>query len=97
MEAIVTQQLLDLLGHKPSELELDRAALELARIEYPELDTNHYLGLLDRHAFEIANRARDLSDGESFVETANAYLFGELNLRGNNENYYDPGNSFLNC
>ncbi len=72
------------------------AALEIARIEYPDLDPAQYLQLLDRHAFEIATRADDLSDGRNFVETANAYLFGELRLEGNNTNYYSAENSCLN-
>ncbi len=100
MEVTSAQQLLDLLGRKPNDLELDVAALEIARIEYPDLDPAQYLHLLDRHAFEIATRADDLSDGRNFVETANAYLFGQpgvdLGLRGNNNNYYSAENSCLN-
>ena len=100
MEVTSAQQLLDLLGRKPNDLELDVAALEIARIEYPDLDPARYLHLLDRHAFEIATRADDLSDGRNFVETANAYLFGQpgvdLGLRGNNNNYYSAENSCLN-
>ncbi len=96
MEATSAQQLLDLLGRKPTDVELDVAALEIARIEYPDLDPAQYLQLLDRHAFEIATRADDLSDGRNFVETANAYLFGELRLEGNNTNYYSAENSCLN-
>lgn len=75
---------------------LDRAALEIARIEYPALDIEKWVAELDRHAFTIAGRAEDLADGRSFVEAANAYLFGELGLAGNKDNYYDPANSCLN-
>ncbi|MCU1325073.1 MAG: hypothetical protein JWN34_443 [Bryobacterales bacterium] len=96
MEAPSTRKLLDLLGRKPTDLELDSAALEIARIEDPELDASQYINLLDQHAFEIAIRAEDLSDGRNFVETANAYLFGELAFRGNQEDYYSADNSFLN-
>jgi tetratricopeptide (TPR) repeat protein len=100
VEVTSAQQLLDLLGRKPNDLELDVAALEISRIEYPDLDPAQYLHLLDRHAFEIAIRADDLSDGRNFVETANAYLFGQpgvdLGLRGNNNNYYSAENSCLN-
>jgi regulator of sirC expression with transglutaminase-like and TPR domain len=88
--------LLDLLGRRPSAIELDRAALEIARIEYPDLDPNRYIAELDRHAAAIADRAHDLDDGERFVETASAYLFGELALRGNQEDYYNAGNTCLN-
>ena len=97
VEATSAQQLLDLLGRKPTDVELDVAALEIARIEHPELDIAHYLGMLDEHAFQIATRADDLSDGPNFVETANAYLFGEAGFRGNHELYYASDNSCLNC
>jgi regulator of sirC expression with transglutaminase-like and TPR domain len=91
-----TQSLRDLLGRRPSRIELDRAAIEIARIEYPDLDADACITELDDLAFAIAERAHDLSNGEHFVETANAYLFGEAGFRGNNENYYDPANSCLN-
>ncbi len=90
------QLLLDLLAGKPSDMNLDAAAMELARIEYPDLDAGHYIAELDRHAFAIADRAQDLNDGERFVEAANSYLFGDLALKGNQENYYTADNSFLN-
>ena len=88
--------LLDLLSNQPSTIELDRAALELARIQYPELDPSPWIAELDRHALEIADRARDLSDGQRFIETANEYLFGEAGFRGNQHDYYSADNSCLN-
>jgi len=90
------QSLVDLLAGRPSGIELERAALEIARIEYPDLDASPVIAQLDRHAFAIAERARDLSDGRSFVAAANDYLFGELGFRGNDEDYYNPDNSCLN-
>lgn len=90
------QSLLDLLGRRPTGIELDRAALEVARIEHPDLDAGRWIAELDRYAAEIADRAHDLSDGENFITTTNAYLFGELGFRGNSDDYYNPDNSFLN-
>jgi len=90
------QSLLDLLARRPSRIELDQAALEIARIEYPDLDADACINELDRHALAIAERAHDLSDGRSFVETANEYLFVEAGFRGNEDDYYNPDNSCLN-
>jgi regulator of sirC expression with transglutaminase-like and TPR domain len=90
------QSLLDLLARRPSKIELDRAALEIARIEYPDVDADACISELDRHAFAIAERARDLSNGRSFVEAANEYLFVEAGFRGNENDYYNPDNSCLN-
>jgi len=91
-----TQLLIDLLAGKPSKIELDAAALEIARIEYPDLDANAAKAELDRHAIAIAERAHDLSNGQDFVETANEYLFREAGFSGNQEDYYNPENSCLN-
>jgi regulator of sirC expression with transglutaminase-like and TPR domain len=91
-----TQSLLDLLARRPSRIELDRAALEIARIEYPDLDATACITELDHHALAISDRARDLSDGRSFVEAANEYLFVEAGFRGNEDDYYNPDNSCLN-
>ncbi len=90
------QSLLDLLARRPSRIELDRAALEIARVEYPDLDADACINDLDHHALAIAERARDLSDGRSFVEATNEYLFVEAGFRGNENDYYNPENSCLN-
>jgi regulator of sirC expression with transglutaminase-like and TPR domain len=86
----------DLLGRRPSTIELDRAALEIARLEYPNLDAGPTIAELDRYAATIADRCQDLSDGPQFVQTANRFLFGELGLKGNDDDYYNPENSYLN-
>jgi regulator of sirC expression with transglutaminase-like and TPR domain len=96
VEVSDTELLKDLLARRPSAIELDRVALEIARLEHPELDAGRFIAELDRYAFEIAVRADDLSDGPRFVEAANDYLFRELGLRGNNDDYYHPDNSCLN-
>ena len=49
---------------------MNRAALAIAGIEYPDLYAGRYVALLDYHAAAIADRTSDLSDGERFVEAA---------------------------
>jgi len=96
MSESYAQSLRDLLGRRPSRIEIDSAALEIARIEYPDLDAGACIAQLDNHALAIADRARDLSDGRGFVEAANNYLFREAGFRGNEEDYYNPANCCLN-
>jgi len=91
-----TEALIELLAGRSDEMELDRAALALARVEYPALDAEAAVAQLDHHALAIAERAHDLSDGLCFVETASAYLFGTGGFRGNQADYYNPDNSCLN-
>jgi regulator of sirC expression with transglutaminase-like and TPR domain len=85
-----------LLVGQDDAMELDEAALNLATIEFPELDFSPTLHALDRFANDIAERCPDLSDGREFVRAANAYLFQEVGLRGNADDYYNPRNSCLN-
>ena len=91
------QRLLDALtGRSEDDPGLDRAALELARIEYPGLDAGPFLAVLDSHAHALSQRLAGGTRGAHYVEAANQYLFGELGFTGNSGNYYDPRNSCLN-
>ena len=73
--------------------DLGRAALAIARIEYPALDPDPHLSRLD--ALAAAARPR-LPGGPTAGAALAAHLFGEGGFRGNPEEYYDPRNSFLN-
>jgi regulator of sirC expression with transglutaminase-like and TPR domain len=90
------QHLLDLLTGRSEEPCLDRAALEMARIEYPSLDIEPFIGILDAYAAELNKRLAGGSGGRGYVDAANEYLFGELGFTGNSAHYYDPRNSCLN-
>ena len=83
------------------------AALMIARVEYPELDAWRYVGQLDvigREAcrrLAIAAQPTDTphdvdADRYAKVIALNGYLFGELRFVGNEADYEDPRNSFLN-
>jgi len=88
--------LLELIAGRDVSMPLDRAALELARIECPELDAEAFLTLLDSHAAELSARLGGARDGLTYVTEANRYLFEDLGFRGNTNDYYDPRNSCLN-
>lgn len=75
---------------------LDRAALELATIQFPDLQFEPCLDRLNEIASHLGDRLRNFNDGREFVEKAQRYLFEELGFRGNEENYFDPLNSCLN-
>lgn len=69
-------------------------ALEIARVEYPELDFVRCRGQVDAFADEARGRMK--SGGRRGVERFNAYFFDELGFHGNAEDYYDPRNSYMN-
>jgi regulator of sirC expression with transglutaminase-like and TPR domain len=83
------------------------AALMIARIENPKLEAGPYLDQLDALGREARRRvqtagtrsdAPPLVDPERYasVMALNDYLFGELHFVGNDVQYEDPRNSFLN-
>jgi regulator of sirC expression with transglutaminase-like and TPR domain len=75
-----------------SEIDLARAALAIARCEYPELDTDAYLAHLDA----LARQARGAADPIGQLHRLREYLFEEQGFAGNAEDYADPRNSYLN-
>jgi regulator of sirC expression with transglutaminase-like and TPR domain len=80
----------------PSGSRLDRAALELACIQFPGLDPGPCLNQLTDFASQLGDRLRNFNDGRDFVEKAQRYLFGELGFHGNEAAFFDPRNSCLN-
>lgn len=73
---------------------LAELALHLARDEYPDLDVEAYLSELAAMAREAENYVR--GDLEARVHGLCRYLFHEMGFRGNDREYYDPRNSYLN-
>jgi len=76
-------------------IDLIRAALFIARTEYPNLDIEVYAARMEQLARRVAALVPH-PDPQPALAALNRVLFEELNLRGNREDYYDPRNSFLN-
>lgn len=79
-----------------SELRLDRAALLIAAGEYPELDIAHWLARLDEIAARVSSRLPPAAGSREVAHALRHYLFDELGFHGNEADYYDPRNSYLN-
>jgi regulator of sirC expression with transglutaminase-like and TPR domain len=77
-------------------IDLGRAALAIARTEYPQLDSDLYLALLQALAQRVRARLTRNPTAPETIHVLNAVIFGEEHFRGNVEDYYDPRNSFLN-
>ncbi|MGH9559756.1 MAG: SirB1 family protein [Bryobacteraceae bacterium] len=75
---------------------LDRAALDLARIQFPDLEAEPFLDRLNELASQLGDRLRNFNDGRDFVETAQRFLFKEMGFHGNEDDYFDPLNACLN-
>jgi len=84
-----------LVGPMPMGM-LDRAALEIATLEYPDLEIEPWMQVLDAHAAAIAERSPADAPGEAYVQAASRYLFDEQGFAGDTANYFDPRHSCLN-
>ena len=78
------------------EIDLARAALYIAQEEMPNLEVDQYFSQLD----QWAQRVEALLPTERYplrvIQVLNQVLYEELEFKGNQEDYYDPRNSFLN-
>lgn len=77
-------------------IDMARTSLLISRIEYPYLEEYRYLDRLEDMAARVRLRIAGISRPQQRVAEMNQLLFEEEGFRGNSENYYDPGNSFLN-
>lgn len=75
-------------------------ALLIARLEYPRLDLEHYLDVIDRMGVAAAHHIARVAGLDAplaaRVDALNQYLFTEAGFTGNREHYDDPRNSCLN-
>ncbi len=78
------------------EIDLARAALLVAREEYPQLPVAIYLARLDQIAEEVKDRLADETAPLVVLDELTDTLYRRRNLTGNRDAYYDPRNSFLN-
>ncbi|HEX6006723.1 MAG TPA: tetratricopeptide repeat protein, partial [Burkholderiales bacterium] len=73
-----------------------RGALLIAAEQYPELDIEACVGVLDGFAGMLRKRLRPDIGPADALRALNRYMFEELGFHGATEDYYDPRNSFLN-
>jgi regulator of sirC expression with transglutaminase-like and TPR domain len=92
----ISDLLLAEINQSDQDINLARAALYIAQTAYPELDVDSQLQLLNEMAEQVAIRLPPSRYPLLVIRTINDYLYGDLGFVGNNSNYYDPRNSFLN-
>jgi regulator of sirC expression with transglutaminase-like and TPR domain len=78
------------------DLDLEEGAWLLAQTQFPEINMSAYQALFDSYAGDLRERIDFGSGTESIIGTINHYLFTDLGFTGNEQNYYDPDNSYLN-
>jgi regulator of sirC expression with transglutaminase-like and TPR domain len=90
----LTSTLSKLARDQAAPIDPAEVALLLARDEYPDLDVEAHLAELDGMAHEAGAYLR--GDLPARVNGLCRYLFHDMGFRGNQRNYYDPLNSYLN-
>ncbi len=85
---------LSLLGD--DDIPLLRATLMIARDEYPDLDIAAYESQCEAYEEELRPRIDAIDGTQPRLSIINRYLFEELGFSGNQQDYYDPRNSYLN-
>ena len=78
------------------EFDLEAAAWLLAQTQFPEINVEAYQALLDGYADALRERMDRRGRASLTLEKINHYLFNELGFKGNEQNYYEPDNSYLN-
>ena len=71
------------------------AAASLAQDEYPELDIQEVLDLVDQLSSRLRQRLPADAGALQKLRLLNKFFFEELGFSGNLNNYYDPDNSYL--
>jgi regulator of sirC expression with transglutaminase-like and TPR domain len=79
------------------DFDLEQGVLLLCRTQYPHINMEAYSALLDDYAGELRQRL-DLNGAiDQIIRVINDYLFRELKFTGDEQNFYDPENSYFSC
>jgi len=74
---------------------LEKGAFLLAKMAYPGLDVQAYRQDLDGMAETLKGRLSLSGDGDATLRVVSHYLFVDLGLRGNTDDYSNPENSYI--
>lgn len=78
------------------EFDLQSAAWLLAQTQFPEINVAAYQAQLDSFAAALRERIDRHGCAGLLLGKINDYVFGELGFKGNEKNYYEPDNNYLN-
>lgn len=79
-----------------TDIPLLSTALLIAKDEYPDLDSDYYDSRLRRFTDELRKPLADADSTSAQLRCINRYLFEEQGFSGDDLDYYDPRNSYLN-
>lgn len=95
----VSRELLKALDRPESEVDLFEVGLQIARLDDPELDLEHYRAVfseLARDAEAFITRAALEGDKKERAEALRDFMFKENGFHGSRSDYYHHANSYVN-
>ena len=84
------------LSQHGEELDVDQGSWLLAQTRYPDINVAAYQALFDSYAGDLRERIDFGARPDQILATINQYLYSELGFHGNEQNYYETENSYLN-
>jgi len=87
---------LQLRGAKDEDIPLFSSALLIAKDEYPALAAADYESQLQDFSARLRNVLDPTETPAAQLRCLNRFLFDELGFSGDEQDYYDPRNSYLN-
>lgn len=94
--AAARRQFVDFASGEITNENLARGALLIALEEYPQLDVDAYLRRLDALADRVLKRCAPAEPAIFRLGHLHAEMFDADGYRGNDDNYYNPRNAYLN-
>ncbi len=82
------------INQPDEQIDLAKASLYYAQVEYPDLDVQKYLSVLDTISLEIKPQLPAKFYPLKVIKTINYHLFDCFKFQGNSQDYYNPDNSF---
>lgn len=89
-------ELLAFCLNQGEDFDLEHGVLLLSRTQFPEINAEAYSAMLDSYAGDLQDRLDLNGDPVQILKIINEYLFRELKFTGDEHNFYDPDNSYLN-
>lgn len=79
------------------DFDLEHGVLLLSRTQYPLINIEGYSAVLDDYAGDLRERLDLNGPSDQILRIINDYLFREQKFAGDEQNFYDPQNSYFNC
>lgn len=96
LRAETDSRFLSFCMHHGEEFDVEQGVWLISKTRYPEINIEAYEAVLDDWTSRIRAMFGSYSRGESQLAIVNDFVFGELGFKGNENQYYDPENSYLN-